>query len=120
MRVTNLDKVLIPAEGEQAAVTKRDLLRYYVTIGPTMLPHLAGRGLNLQRFPDGIGKIGFWQKDARPRPEVGQPAYTGHEGKKDYVVVDKVATLAWLAQEAALELHPWTSRTPRPTSRPLR
>ena len=116
VRVTNLDKVLIPAEGDHAAVTKRDLLRYYVTIGPTMLPHLAGRGLNLQRFPDGIGKMGFWQKDVPGHAPkwVNRWSYTGHEGKKDYVVVDKVATLAWLAQEAALELHPWTSRTLSP------
>jgi bifunctional non-homologous end joining protein LigD len=40
--------------------------------------------------------------------------YTGHEGPKTYVVVDRVATLAWLAQEAAVELHPWTSRTDAP------
>ncbi|HEX5578039.1 MAG TPA: non-homologous end-joining DNA ligase, partial [Candidatus Limnocylindria bacterium] len=104
------------ADGDAAAVTKRDLLRYYVTIGPTMLPHLAGRGLNLQRFPDGIGRMGFWQKDVPGHAPkwVGRWTYTGHEGTKDYVVVDKVATLAWLAQEAALELHPWTSRTTSP------
>lgn len=116
VRVTNLDKVLIPAEGDRAAVTKRDLLRYYVTIGPTMLPHLAGRGLNLQRFPDGIGRMGFWQKDVPGHAPkwVSRWSHTGHEGKKDYVVVDKVATLAWLAQEAALELHPWTSPTISP------
>ena len=116
VRVTNLDKVLIPAEGDHAAVTKRDVLRYYVTVGPTMLPHLAGRGLNLQRFPDGTGKTGFWQKDVPGHAPkwVSRWTYTGHEGKKDYVVVDKVATLAWLAQEAALELHPWTSRSLSP------
>jgi bifunctional non-homologous end joining protein LigD len=116
VRVTNLDKILIPADGDHAPVTKRDLLRYYVTTGPTMLPHLAGRGLNLQRFPDGIGRMGFWQKDVPGHAPkwVSRWSYTGHEGKKDYVVVDKVATLAWLAQEAALELHPWTSRTISP------
>ncbi len=75
VRVTNLDKVLIPAEGDHAAVTKRDLLRYYVTIGPTMLPHLAGRGLNLQRFPDGIGQDGLLAEGrAGPRAEVGRAA----------------------------------------------
>ena len=63
VRVTNLDKVLIPAEGDLPAYTKRDILRYYVSIGPTLIPHLAGRGLNLQRFPDGSGRKGFWQKD---------------------------------------------------------
>ena len=116
VRVTNLEKVLIPADGDDGAVTKRDLLRYYAAIGPTLLPHVAGRGLNLQRFPDGIGRTGFWQKDVPGHAPkwVSRWSYTGHEGKKDYVVVDKVATLAWLAQEAALELHPWTSRTISP------
>jgi bifunctional non-homologous end joining protein LigD len=116
VRVTNLDKVLIPAEDDAAPVTKRDLLRYYVSMGPTLLPHLAGRGLNLQRFPDGIARMGFWQKDVPGHAPnwVSRWSYTGHEGRKDYVVVDKVATLAWLAQEAALELHPWTSRTISP------
>ena len=111
VRVTNLDKVLIPAENEGRAYTKRDLLRYYVTIGPTVVPHLAGRGLNLQRFPDGSGRKGFWQKDVPGHAPkwITRWSYTGHEGKKDYVVVDSVATMAWLAQEAALEIHPWTS-----------
>ncbi len=116
VRITNLDKVLIPAEGDRPALTKRDILRYYVSIGPTLIPHLAGRGLNLQRFPDGSGRKGFWQKDVPGHAQewVSRWTYTGHEGTKDYVVVDKVATLAWLAQEAALELHPWTSRTISP------
>ena len=74
VRVTNLGKVLFPAEGDHAALTKRDLMRYYVTIGPTLVPHLAGRGLNLQRFPDGIGQGGLLAEGrAGPRAEVGQP-----------------------------------------------
>ena len=116
VRLTNLDKVIFPAEGDQPALTKRDLIRYYVSVGPTVVPYLAGRGLTLQRFPDGIGKKGFWQKDLpRHAPDwVARWSYTGHEGPKTYVVVDQVATLAWLAQEAAVELHPWTSRTDAP------
>jgi bifunctional non-homologous end joining protein LigD len=116
VRVTNLDKVLAPADGEHRAITKRDLLRYYVSVGPTVIPHLAGRGLNLQRFPDGTGRKGFWQKDVPGHAPkwISRWGYTGHEGAKDYVVVDKVATMAWLAQEAALEIHPWTSRTISP------
>jgi bifunctional non-homologous end joining protein LigD len=60
--------------------------------------------------------MGFWQKDVPGHAPhwVSRWSYAGHEGRKDYVVVDKVATLAWLAQEAALELHPWTSRTISP------
>jgi bifunctional non-homologous end joining protein LigD len=116
VRVTNLDKILFPADGDSPAFTKRDVLHYYVTIGPTILPHLAGRGLNLQRFPDGTGRKGFWQKDVPGHAPkwITRWGYTGHEGAKDYVVVDRVATMAWLAQEAALELHPWTSRSISP------
>ncbi len=113
VRLTNLDKVLFPAEGGQSALTKRDLIRHYVLVGPILVPYLAGRGLNLQRFPDGIGRPGFWQKDLPGHAPswIARWSYAGSEGPKDYVVVDRVATLAWLAQEAAIELHPWTSRT---------
>lgn len=116
LRVTNLGKVLFPADGGHPALTKRDLIRHYVSVGPVLVPHLAGRGLNLQRFPDGIGKPGFWQKDLPGHAPswIARWTYTGSEGAKDYVVVDRVATLAWLAQEGAIELHPWTSRTQAP------
>jgi len=116
VRVTNLAKVLFPASDGHPELTKRDLLRHYVSAGPMLVPHLAGRGLNLQRFPDGIGKAGFWQKDLPGHAPswIARWTYTGSEGAKDYVVVDRVATLAWLAQEGAIELHPWTSRTQAP------
>ena len=116
LRLTNLDKVLFPAAGVHAPLTKRDLIRHYVSVGPILVPYLARRGLNLQRFPDGIGRPGFWQKDLPGHAPswIARWSYTGHEGTKDYVVVDRVATLAWLAQEAAIELHPWTSRTEAP------
>jgi bifunctional non-homologous end joining protein LigD len=116
VRLTNLDKPLFPAGDGHPTLTKRDLIRYYVSIGPSVVPYLAGRGLTLNRFPDGIGKKGFWQKDLpKHAPEwVARWDYAGHEGPKTYVVVDRVATLAWLAQEAAIELHPWTSRTDAP------
>jgi bifunctional non-homologous end joining protein LigD len=113
VRLTNLDKVLFPASGEHPALSKRDLIRHYVSVGPILVPYLAGRGLNLQRFPDGIERPGFWQKDLPGHAPgwIARWSYTGSEGRKDYVVVDRVATLAWLGQEAAVELHPWTSRT---------
>ncbi|MEO8250903.1 MAG: DNA ligase D [Chloroflexota bacterium] len=116
LRLTNLEKDLFPADGEHPPLTKRDLIRHYVSIGPILVPYLAGRGLNLQRFPDGIGHKGFWQKDLPGHAPswIARWTYTGSEGAKDYVVVDRVATLAWLAQEAAIELHPWTSRTDAP------
>ena len=60
LKLTNLDKTLFAAE---PPVTKRELIRYFARIAPTMLPHLADRPLNLQRFPNGAGAPGFWQKD---------------------------------------------------------
>jgi bifunctional non-homologous end joining protein LigD len=119
LRLTNLDKVLFPEADGHRAITKRDLIRYYVSIAPVLLPYLRGRGVNLHRFPDGIAsRKGFWQKDIpKHAPQWVHDTgweYTGHEGTKRYVVVDRPATLGWLAQEAAIELHPWTSPTRAP------
>jgi bifunctional non-homologous end joining protein LigD len=113
LHLTNLSKVLFPDEG----ITKRALIRYYVSMAPQLLPYLSDRAVNLHRYPDGIGHgRGFWQKDVPGHAPswLTRWTYTGHEGTKDYVVVDEVATLAWLAQEAAIEIHPWTSPTKRP------
>ncbi len=94
-------------------VTKRDLVRYLVQVAPIMLPHLAGRALNLARYPDGVDADFFWQKDvAKSTPdwvtrwrEPDPPDRRPHA----YVVADGLATLAWLGNQAAVELHPWTS-----------
>jgi bifunctional non-homologous end joining protein LigD len=116
VRLTNLDKVLFPGRDGEDPVTKRDLARYYVTVGDALVPHLRHHGLTLQRFPDGVEKKGFWQKDLPSHTPawISRRELTDSEGTKQYVVVDRVATLAWLAQEAAIELHPWTATTEAP------
>lgn len=117
IRVTNLDKVLFSARAGGEPVTKRDLLRYHVAIAPTMIPYLERHGLTVQRFPNGIEQKGFWQKDLPGHAPAWITRWTydhGEDGPKDYAVVDSAATLAWLAQEAAIELHPWTSPTDAP------
>jgi bifunctional non-homologous end joining protein LigD len=117
LRVTNLDKVLVPGRADGEPVTKRDLLRYQLLIAPTILPYLADRGVTVQRYPNGIEHKGFWQKDLPSHTPAWVTRWTydhGREGRKDYPVVDHPATLAWLAQEAAIELHPWTSPTDAP------
>ncbi|MCU1459322.1 MAG: ATP-dependent ligase [Actinomycetia bacterium] len=113
LALTNLDKVLFPPRDDGEPVTKRELIRYYASIAPTMLPYLFDRPLNLHRYPNGAGSQGFWQKQA--------PAHTpewvrlwhredADEGEsEDYIVADSAPTLAWLANQAALELHAWTS-----------
>ena len=112
VRVTNLEKVLFPSRDGGAPVTKRDLFRYHLAIGPTLVPYLRDRGLTVQRFPNGVEAKGFWQKDLPKHAPDWVKRWTYHhreEGPKDYPVVDEPATLLWLAQEAAIELHPWTS-----------
>jgi bifunctional non-homologous end joining protein LigD len=113
IRLTNLDKVLFP-DGS----TKRDLIGYYAVAAPLIIPYLRGRAVNLHRYPDGVGSgRGFWQKDLPPRTPKWIPRWRyvhRLEGPSDYCVVDRLSTLVWLAQEAAVELHPWTSRTDAP------
>ncbi len=118
LKVTNLDKVLFPARRPHKAVTKRDLIRHYVSVAPAILPYLANRPINLHRFPDGIDKPGFWHK-ARPahapewlsewRNEEADPGET-----EVYAVLDSAAALAWAANFGAIELHPWTSTVDHP------
>jgi len=116
--LTNLDKVLAPATDDGGPVTKRELLRFLTLVAPVLLPHLAGRALNLARYPDGVGGESFWQKNvARGTPdwvtrwrEPDPPDRQPHA----YVLADSVATLAWLGNQVALEIHPWTSRIDAP------
>jgi bifunctional non-homologous end joining protein LigD len=112
--LTNLDKVLFPARKGERPVTKRDLLRYYAQIAPYLLPYLADRPVNLHRFPDGAGEDGFWQKEVPSyAPDwLTRWHYTeAQQGKTEcFAVLDSVAALVWMANYAAIELHPWTSR----------
>jgi bifunctional non-homologous end joining protein LigD len=120
LKLTNLDKPLFPARENDPAgpVTKRELIAYFARIAPAMLPHLADRPLNLHRYPDGADKPGFWQKDLRPTDpawlrrwrEVGVEVRDANE----HVVADRVATLCWLGNQAAFEVHAWTSRLDAP------
>ncbi len=119
LQLTNLDKVLFPAKrGVAKALTKRDLIRHHATMAPAMLPYLAGRPVNLHRFPNGIDKPGFWHKAApehapewltRWRNEDADPGET-----EMYFVLDSSAALAWAANYGAVEVHPWTSTGDHP------
>ena len=117
LHVTNLDKVLFPGRTkEETPLTKRDLIRYYAMVAPVMVPYLDGRPLNLNRFPNGVGKPGFWHKAVPSHaPEWITQWHNddADEGETDqYFVADRPATLAWLANYGAVELHAWTSRIP--------
>jgi bifunctional non-homologous end joining protein LigD len=114
VKLTNLDKVLF----KEAGFTKRDLVRYYVTVAPTLLPYLRDRGLTLDRYPNGPDGPHFWEKEVPSHaPEwVARWHYESRNPDEShtYLVADRVATLAFLANQAAIDLHPWTSRTEAP------
>ena len=113
LALTNLDKVLFPAR-DGDPVTKRDLVRYAACIAPTMLPYLVGRPLNLHRFPDGVERSGFWQKQVPGHTPDWIPRWhndAADDGEStEYLLADSPPVLAWLANHGAIELHPWTSR----------
>src|SRR4029078_3249329 len=88
-------------------ITKRELIRYFARISPTMLPHLAGRALNLNRFPNGVGARSFWQKDLPDTVPGGLNRWveTGVEEREDrkpntHLLADRVATLCWRREHA--------------------
>jgi bifunctional non-homologous end joining protein LigD len=118
LRLTNLDKVLFPPRAgvDEAPVTKREVIDYFARIAPVMLPHLADRPLNLQRFPNGAGAPGFWQKDipsSAPRWLTiwHEQGFREREDRapNDHLVADRAAALCWLGNQAAFEIHAWTS-----------
>ena len=121
IRVTHLDRVYWPADPglKQPALTKRDLLRYFLQVGPYMLPHLADRPLTMIRMPDGISGQRFYQKHwHQEAPEFVErmTLFSEHKDEShEYLVCNNLPTLLWLAQSGTLEFHVWHSRA-RPGS----
>jgi DNA ligase D len=109
LELSNLDKVLYPAAG----YTKGEIIDYYTRVAEVLLPHLRDRALTRIRFPDGVeAPVKFFEKNA----PAGTPSWVRTEtlpvpgssmGREtiDFVVADDLATLVWLANLAALELH---------------
>lgn len=69
VRLTSLERVVYPATG----FTKRDVLAYYAEAAPFLLPHLVGRAVEVRRYPEGVGKPGFWARDLPPADQ--RPAW---------------------------------------------
>jgi bifunctional non-homologous end joining protein LigD len=114
--LSNLDKVLYPSVG----FTKAEVIAYYSAIADTLLPYVADRPLTRVRFPDGVSAMSFYEKNAPlgTPPWVRTVRVDTSDGLITYALCDDVATLVWLANLAALELHvpQWTvsSATPSP------
>jgi len=108
LRLRRLDKVLYPATG----TTKAEVLDYYARVAGVLLPHLARRPVTRKRWPDGVAGPSFFEKNLpRGTPDwvasVTLPTPGSSSGRDDatFPLVLEVATLVWLANLAALELH---------------
>ena len=106
LKLSNLDKVLWPATG----FTKGAMIDYYARIAPVLLPHITGRPLTLKRYPNGVEGTSFFEKNCpRHRPEWVPTITMGEVG---YCSIDEPAALVWLANLAAVELHPTLAGVP--------
>ena len=108
--ITHPDKVLFPEDG----ITKGEMAAYYDAIAPLMLPHIRRRPITMERFPSGIGRKGFIQKDVSK----GFPAWLKRietpkkGGVVNYPLANDQKSLEWLVNQNAITLHVWTSRVP--------
>ena len=120
LRLTNLDKALFPGRDGEPPVTKRELISYTAQIAPVILPYLAGRPLNMHRFPGGASQPGFWHKQMPDHAPQWVPRWRNPEAKPGetttYLVVDDPAALVWAANFGALEWHAWTAHASDPAS----
>ena len=113
MEVSSPDKLLYPADG----ITKAAVVEHYRLVGPAMLEFAAGRPLTLQRFPQGIERKGFMQKNAADHfpSRIGRhPVDKRDGGQTIYPVVTDPADLAWLANQNTITFHMWLSSVDRP------
>jgi bifunctional non-homologous end joining protein LigD len=108
--ITHPEKVLFPDDG----ITKGDLADYYKAIALVILPHLRGRPLTMERYPAGIGKKGFWQKDvSKGFPEwLERVEVPKKDGVVHHPVVTDTRSLLWVTNQNTITQHVWTSRIP--------
>jgi bifunctional non-homologous end joining protein LigD len=110
--VANTDKVFWPEEG----YAKKDMLRYYKAVAPIMLPYLKDRPVTLHIFPDGIHGFSYYRRDLPENAPAWLRSVDYHPETSDHVIqlplVDDVAGLVWLANQASVEFHLWGSRVP--------
>jgi bifunctional non-homologous end joining protein LigD len=110
VKLTHLDKLMYP-EG----ISKRDVIAYHIKMSDYILPYLHGRAVNANVMPDGIDGKSFWRKQVPDYAPEWVKTFRFTESKTvDYVVADDLATLIWLVNGAAIELHPWHSSIANP------
>ncbi|HSJ83498.1 MAG TPA: non-homologous end-joining DNA ligase [Acidimicrobiia bacterium] len=113
VRLSNVDKVFFPDEG----YTKGDLIQYYASVAPVLLPHLQGRPISMSRYPDGITGPSFYEKRApghQPEWMRTTPVESDSQGGViDFLLADSTEALMWFANMGCIEVHPFHSREGR-------
>ncbi len=109
VKITNLDKILYPSLG----VSKAEFIQIYMQLAPYALPHLIDRPLTMIRFPDGVNGNRFYSKNKPDwTPKWIPDIEVAHENDTiRYILANELATLAWTANLAALDLHPMQVRS---------
>ncbi len=110
MAVSNPDKIMFAETG----TTKAQLVGYYERVTPLMLPWVSGRPLTLERYPNGTGKKGFFQKNASKHfpASIQRVAVPKNEGTVTHPVIDAGDDLTYLANQGTITFHVWTSKLP--------
>ncbi|MGB8360881.1 MAG: non-homologous end-joining DNA ligase, partial [Acidimicrobiia bacterium] len=108
---SNVDKVFFPGEG----LTKGDLIQYYASVAPLLLPHLEGRPISMSRYPDGIDGPSFYEKRApghQPEWMRTAPVISDSQGGViDFLLAESAEALMWFANMGCVEVHPFHSTT---------
>ncbi|MCZ6737195.1 MAG: non-homologous end-joining DNA ligase [Actinobacteria bacterium] len=114
IRLSNIDKIFFPEDG----YTKGDLIQYYSSVAPVLLPHLAGRPISMSRYPDGITGSSFYEKRApghQPEWMRTVPVVSDSQGGVvDFLLADSGEALMWFANMGCIEVHPFHSRVEDP------
>jgi bifunctional non-homologous end joining protein LigD len=109
--ITHPEKLMFPDDG----ITKGELASYYEAIAPAMLPHIRGRPVTMERYPSGINKPGFMQKDvSKGFPEwLERVEVPKKDGTVNHPIVTNMRSLLWLANQNCITPHVWISRAPK-------
>ena len=104
LRLTHLSKILFPQDG----ITKAELLLYYQTVAPTLIPHLRGRPLTLKAFPHGIMERPYYRRHLAATSPPWLSRVDLDDGQVP--IVEDVADLLWVVNQDSVEIHSWLSR----------
>ena len=112
LSISNPDKVLFPDDG----ITKAEIIRYHEKFAPLIVQHSQGRPVAMHRFPDGIGKGGFFQKQkGKHFPDwIPTVELSTRDGSTEFVVIEDPATVVYLAGQGVLVLHTLFGRAEAP------